>query len=344
MNPSTAAGSAMIIAAGCLQGIFAVPMKYARNWRYENIWLAFTFMALVMFPWMLTIATVPHVLSIYEATPTATLMSIIGFGLCWGIGSTLTGLGLNMLGISLGVAIILGISAAAGSLIPLMILDPGAIHTRQGHLFLVGTSIMLLGISCGARAGYLREKSQDAASFSGHGKSTSFLAGLIIVIVAGLLSSSLNFCYAFGGKAIVAAQSLHVSPTWAPNVVTALATSAGFIANLVYCGYLLRRHAAIPLFWSRAAGVNWSYSTVMAVCWFGGQALYGLGMARMGNLGAIVGWPLLMGMIIVASSLGGLITGEWRATTLRSRSYMFMGLLLVAVALIILAHGQNVAR
>jgi L-rhamnose-H+ transport protein len=83
---------------------------------------------------------------------------------------------------------------------------------------------------------------------------------------------------------------------------------------------------------------------VMAVCWFGGQALYGLGMARMGNLGAIVGWPLLMGMIIVASSLGGLITGEWRATTLRSRSYMFMGLLLVAVALIILAHGQNVAR
>jgi L-rhamnose-H+ transport protein len=346
MTPSFATGSMVVVAAGFLQGIFAVPMKYARNWRYENVWLAFTFMALVVFPWMLTVATVPHLGSIYQTIPATTLTSIIAFGLCWGIGSTLTGLGLNMLGIGLGVAIILGLSAAAGSLIPLVILAPGTIHTRQGYLFLVGTFIMLLGIISGARAGYLREKSQNqcASSSGGQGRGNSFLAGLVVVIVAGLLSSTLNLCYAFGSKAIVTAQSIGASPTWAPNVVTALATSGGFVANLVYCGYLLRRNSTTRLFWLRETRMNWSYSAAMAVCWFGGQALYGLGMAHMGSLGAIVGWPLLMGTIIMASSLAGVITGEWRASTLKSRAYMVAGIALVATALIVLANGQTAAR
>ena len=172
----------MVVVAGFLQGIFAVPMKYARKWRYENVWLAFTLMALVVFPWVFTLATVPHIAAIYRLTPTATFTAIVVFGLCWGIGSALTGLGLNMLGIGLGIVIILGISAAAGSLIPLLVLDPNAIHTHQGHLFLLGTSIMLLGIICGARAGFLRDASQRAVTTSERRENSSFFADVLGVV------------------------------------------------------------------------------------------------------------------------------------------------------------------
>jgi len=130
-------GVGVVIAAGMLQGIFAVPMKFASRWNYENIWLVYSLTGMVVFPWLLVIATVPHPAEIYASTSTTTLFGIAGFGVCWGIGATLTGVGLTLLGIGLGMAIILGLSASLGSLIPLVILHPQTLHTRQGHVFLL---------------------------------------------------------------------------------------------------------------------------------------------------------------------------------------------------------------
>src|SRR6267143_1937993 len=114
-----------------------------------------------MLPWMLTVATVPHLGEVYSLTPMPVLVRIAGFGLCWGIGSALAGLGMNLLGIGLGMAIILGLSASVGSLIPLLILSPQQLHTPQGHRYLIGTAIMLVGIAVSARAGVLRDEARN---------------------------------------------------------------------------------------------------------------------------------------------------------------------------------------
>jgi L-rhamnose-proton symport protein (RhaT) len=208
MTTIAATGFALVLLAGLLGGLFALPMKFARGWNYMNIWLIFATTGLVIFPWMLTAATVPHLPSVYRATPTLVQLAILGFGLCWGVAATLTGLAVRTLGIGPGLAIILGLSASVGSLIPLLVLTPGKIHTYQGHIYLGGTAIMLVGIALGARPGYLREREAAAAmqeeDRSGLG---SFLAGLMVVTASGLLSSSLNFCYAFGGAAMDQAKS-----------------------------------------------------------------------------------------------------------------------------------------
>ncbi|HEX4021687.1 MAG TPA: L-rhamnose/proton symporter RhaT [Acidobacteriaceae bacterium] len=341
MISTIATGSAVVLIAGALQGVFAVPMKFARRWNYENIWLIFAITGLVIFPWILTSATVPHLVQVYRLTPTATLIAIAGFGLCWGIGATLTGLGLNMLGIGLGLAIILGLSASVGSLIPLLVLTPEKIGTYQGHVYMVGTAIMLLGIACGARAGFLREKGSNNHLLENSGlKKGSFFAGLLIVTASGLLSSALNFCYAFGGAAMAATRHLGVSPIWSSNVITALATTGGFVANLLYCAYLLRKNSTAKLFWSSELRVNWIYGAIMGACWFGGQALYGLGVSRMGSFGTVLGWPLLMGMIIITSNAAGFLTGEWKGTAVRSRMYLLSGMALIIVALGVLSLGH----
>ena len=70
-------------------------------------------------PSLLITATVPHPAKIYASSSTTTLFGIAGFGVCSGIGATLTGVGLTLLAIGLGMAIILGLSASLGSLIPL---------------------------------------------------------------------------------------------------------------------------------------------------------------------------------------------------------------------------------
>ena len=58
MDDQILLGAGLVLVAGFLQGLFAVPMKFARRWNYENIWLVFAFTGLVVFPWLLTFATV----------------------------------------------------------------------------------------------------------------------------------------------------------------------------------------------------------------------------------------------------------------------------------------------
>jgi L-rhamnose-H+ transport protein len=332
-------GVIAVITAGILQGVFAVPMKYASRWKYENIWLVYSFCGMVVFPWLLAAATVPELGRVYAFTSAKTLFSIAGFGACWGIGATLTGVGFSILGIGLGLAIILALSASLGSLIPLIILNPQHLHTRQGQIYLIATTIMIIGIVFCARAGWLRDTIRGSELMGA--SRGSFLAGLIICCSSGLLSSALNFSYAFGSEAAFHALNQGASSIWSTGVVTSLAVSGGFLANFLYCGHLLLKHSTIRHFAVRGAGLGWLCGALMGLFWFGGQTLYGLGISRMGSLGVIVGWPLLMGMIIVTGNAAGVLTGEWNGVSMESKLFLASGMLIILVGLSMLAFGQH---
>jgi len=331
-------GLAAVVFAGVLQGLFAVPMKYARRWNYEHIWLIYSLAGMVVLPWMLTIATVPHLGEVYALTPMPVLVRIASFGLCWGIGSALAGLGMNLLGIGLGMAIILGLSASLGSLIPLLILSPQQLHTPQGRTYLVGTVIMLAGIAVCARAGMLRDAARSRSESAPH---RSFLPGFLVCCLSGLFSSALNFSYAFGGDALDRARSLGASQLWSTGVVTALAVSGGFISNLSYCGYLLRKNGTLGKFTGDGAATGWVCGALMGLFWFGGQSLYAIGITWMGELGVVIGWPLLMGMIIVTSNAAGVMTGEWNGVSALTKRFLAFGMLIILTALGVLAMAQR---
>ena len=331
-------GLAAVVFAGVLQGLFAVPMKYARRWNYEHIWLIYSLAGMVVLPWMLTIATVPHLGEVYALTPMPVLVRIASFGLCWGIGSALAGLGMNLLGIGLGMAIILGLSASLGSLIPLLILSPQQLHTPQGRTYLVGTVIMLAGIAVCARAGMLRDAARSGSESAPH---RSFLPGFLVCCLSGLFSSALNFSYAFGGDALDRARSLGASQLWSTGVVTALAVSGGFISNLAYCGYLLRKNGTLGKFTGDGAATGWVCGALMGLFWFGGQSLYAIGITWMGELGVVIGWPLLMGMIIVTSNAAGVMTGEWNGVSALTKRFLAFGMLIILTALGVLAMAQR---
>jgi L-rhamnose-H+ transport protein len=333
-------GLAAVILAGVLQGLFAVPMKYAPHWNYEHIWLSFSLAGMVVLPWMLIYATVPHWADVYSLTPTPALVRIVGFGLCWGIGSALAGLGMNLLGIGLGMAIILGLSASLGSLIPLLILTPQQLYTHQGRTYIAGSVIMLAGIAVCARAGMLRDA---ARKLSAPAPRDSFFAGFVVCCLSGLFSSALNFSYAFGGEAVERARALGASHLWSTGVVTALAVSGGFIVNLVYCGYLLRKNRTLKRLIGHGAGIGWFCGALMGFLWFGGQSLYAVGITRMGELGVVIAWPLLMGMIILTSNAAGLLTGEWNDVSNTTKRFLGFGMLIILAALGVLAMAQRVA-
>src|ERR1700730_604838 len=114
-----AAGICYVLAAGILQGVFLLPMDYVRAWRWERSWLAFSFFGMLAFNWLFAFTALPRILDVYHELPAADVAQLALFGLGWGLGAVLFGLGMARLGLSLGYPIIMGLIAALGALVPL---------------------------------------------------------------------------------------------------------------------------------------------------------------------------------------------------------------------------------
>lgn len=75
---STSIGIASLIAAGITNASFTLPMKYARKWAWENTWLAWTLLALIALPLVVTLVTVPKLFTVYRSAPPAIVLEVAG--------------------------------------------------------------------------------------------------------------------------------------------------------------------------------------------------------------------------------------------------------------------------
>src|SRR6185503_6122735 len=114
-NRMTAAylwGLFWLLIAGVMQGAFPLPMKFTRNWKWEHLWLWYALLAFFVLPLAMAIATVPRWGSVYNDVPAAALAQTATFGLAWGAGSVLYGLGIDALGMTLGYPIMTALTTA----------------------------------------------------------------------------------------------------------------------------------------------------------------------------------------------------------------------------------------
>ena len=324
-------GILLAVLGGVFNGIFALPLKHMKGWRWEHIWLVYSVVGMVLVPWTVAGLSTPHLGEVVRSAP---LVLIWGFGFAWGLGSVFFGLGLDRLGLGLGLALMMGIIAGVGSLVPMLILKPGSLATRQGMIVLAGNAILIAGIWLCAWAGGLRNKQRANA-----GTKQSMTSGLVIAILAGLFSSMLNFSFAFSVETRQRAVELGASPPMASMSIWALTFSAGFLANLAYCLWLIRKSG-----WSNykepGTGVYWAGATSMGVMMFGGILFYGMGASYLGPAGPVIGWPILMGGTIVASNIAGWLTGEWKEAGKHSVSFLTAGILVILVAMIVMTQGR----
>src|SRR5260370_15627611 len=193
MSGSVVWGLAVVVLAGILQGSFAAPMKRMSAWRWENSWLLFALSGLIIFPWIITFATVPNLLEVYSGGSTSTLIKVVSFGLLWGAGATLFGLGISRVGLALGFALILGITASFGSLIPMAILHPEELLLKRGVALIVVTIIMLLGLVFLELAGRPRERDLGTSG----GARSGFTGGLLCLSLFCFFFSLLYFFRVF---------------------------------------------------------------------------------------------------------------------------------------------------
>jgi len=331
-------GLAGVLLGGFLNGSFALPMGRLVAWRWENTWLLYAFVGMVIAPWTLAAVTVPGFMEVYHHATWTTLVAVSLFGFGWGLGSTLFGLGLRRVGMALGMSIILGITAALGSLLPLVVLHPRQVVSRQGYQLIAGTLLVILGVVFCALAGRRRE--QEVPSAAQGTASRSFITGLVICIFSGILSAMLNFGFVFGNELQQLTLALGVSRAVSANLIWSLALSAGFVVNAVYCSYLLSKNRTWSLYAVRSTPPGyWFGALLMGLIWFSGIAVYGIGAAALGSLGGILGWPLFIVMIIMAANFWGIVTGEWKGVSRRSYGYLLIGIAILLMAVFVISSG-----
>ncbi len=333
---STILGMLILVIAGTMNASFPLPMKYTHRWAWENTWLAWTFFALILLPPVLTFSTVPQLGQVYHAAPEGILLEAIFFGAGWGVAQVLFGLAVDAIGIALTFSLVLGTSAAVGTLVPLFKLHPERLNTPAGHGVLGGVALVITGVLVCAVAGRRREN--VLRLHSGSKRNTNL--GLLLAILCGFGASLVNFGLAFGAPLIHAARSFGANEWDASNAVWMPLMLAGAVPNLLYCFWLLTKNRTGHQFRNGHAS-HWALAFAMAVLWLGSTLLYGVATAHLGAWGPILGWPLFMSLIVITASLIGMFTGEWRNCGGLPLRIQWAGVSLLVLAVFILASTSR---
>src|SRR5690242_11810020 len=164
MNPNPALGVFFHWLGGLASGSFYVPYKGVKHWAWETYWLAGGFFSWIIAPWILASLLTKDFFVVLHEAPSSAIFWAFFFGLLWGVGGLTFGLTMRFLGLSLGMAVVLGLCAAFGTLMPPIfsgVFFSQVLGTTSGRIILAGVFVCLLGIASAGVAGIFKERAMS---------------------------------------------------------------------------------------------------------------------------------------------------------------------------------------
>lgn len=330
-----ASGLGIVTLSGILTASFPFPLKFARKWYWENTWLVYSTLALVIIPISLAAWTVPHLSRFYASIPPEDFILPLVFGFGWGIAQVTFGLSIARVGMAMAFAIVIGLSSLLGSMVPLALFHPAAFTGRLEAILIVSAMLLVMGIILYAWAGHDRDRIDATNSPT----SRRFLDGILLCVFTGCFGSMINLGFVFGGKIADQAQSRGISSMTATLCVWAIVLAAGYLPNAFYTLYLLRRNNSTKSFKDRFLPEA-LLGTAAAFLWFFGMFGYGIGASVMGIYGNSIGFAVCMTVLLLWASALGIFSGEWRAASSQARLRMYCSVGLIAASMLTLGFGS----
>jgi len=223
---------------GLASGSFYVPYRRVKTWAWETYWLVGGFFSWIIVPWILALFMTNGLVSVLRETPGGSLFWSYSFGVLWGLGGLTFGLTMRYLGMSLGMAVALGYTAAFGTLMPPIFrgqLVREVLETRSGSVILAGVGICMLGIVLAGAAGISKEKEMSEQQKRVSIKEFSLKKGLLLATFSGVMSA----CFAYGlaaGDPIKQITLRHGTPVlWQGLPVLVVVLLGGFTTNFIWC-------------------------------------------------------------------------------------------------------------
>jgi L-rhamnose-H+ transport protein len=145
---------------------------------------------------------------------------------------------MRFLGLSLGMAVALGLCAAFGTLMPPIfsgVFMTQVLGTKSGQVILIGIFVCLLGISTAGLAGIYKERAMSPEQQKSAIKEFDLKKGLAVATLSGVMSA----CFAYGlaaGTPIKALTLKHGTSTlWQGLPVLVVVLIGGFTTNFIWC-------------------------------------------------------------------------------------------------------------
>jgi L-rhamnose-H+ transport protein len=340
MHTAYLIGLTWIFIAGVMQGIFVLPMKYTRVWKWEHLWFWYSVIAFLILPVTVAILTVPKLAQLFSLVPLRQTLLVAIFGLGWGAGSIFFGLGVDALGMALGFSMMTALYTALGAFIPLVLLTPDMVLRRSGLMIIAGNIVTTVGVVVCAVAGDRRDKLLGNKPVSGMiGPKRSFAVALIICILSGVLSAALNFGYAFGSVIMKTAVRLGATPDNSVNAMWLVLIPAGGFLNIGYCVLLLKRNNSWDRLVRQSKAVDWLGASIMGGLWTVSVIIYGWGANDFGRLGPSLGWSLWNAILIATTFVCGLATREWQGVRGRPLHMLYVGIAVLIIGMFVLGLG-----
>ncbi|HLJ12860.1 MAG TPA: L-rhamnose/proton symporter RhaT [Bryobacteraceae bacterium] len=311
--------------SGVCNGLFTTPMKLESRWKWENLWLGFILVSCIAMPIAIVGWTTPAWRHLLVSAPRNALAAALGFGFAWGFGAIAFGRSVDCLGVSISNSLVIGLSSALGSLVPLILGGTFHFSTKVMTLF-AGILAFLLGVTlCGA-AGLLRDR--EALGPTARPQTQ----GYIFAIAAGVMSAIFNIGFTLALPIANTGLRAGQSQFGATNCIWLLMLGAGAIPNVAYCLFLMRKNGTAELMISHPGVRGWPLSASMGLLWGGSIFLYGAAVPRLGDIGPSIGWPLSLAVGLLVANLMGLLLGEWKSAPIPAIVRMWIGLLALLIA------------
>jgi L-rhamnose-H+ transport protein len=233
---------------GLASGSFYVPFRRVRLWSWETYWLVGGFFSWIIAPWLFGSLMTSDLLGVLRESPRSAIAWAYIFGVLWGLGGLTFGLTMRYLGMSLGMAVALGYTAAFGTLLPPIFRGQFAtevLGTRSGVTILVGVGICMLGIVFAGLAGTMKEREMSEVQKRASIKEFDLKKGLLVATFSGVMSA----CFAYGLAAadpIKATSVRHgTADLWQGLPALVVVLLGGFTTNFFWCLFLnIRNHSS----------------------------------------------------------------------------------------------------
>jgi len=234
---------------GLASGSFYVPYKGVKNWSWETYWLTGGFFSWIICPWVLGAVMTNDLIGVLTQQSMGTLAWTYFFGAMWGLGGLTFGLSMRYLGMSLGMGVALGYTAAFGTLLPPIFKvfidkipveeDIVAIATSTpGLVTLFGVLVCLVGIVIAAQAGFTKEKEMPGEEKKKSIKEFNFKKGILVATFSGIMSACFAFALTAGAPISDASLAAGTDAIWTGLPKLPVVLAGGFTTNFIWCVYL----------------------------------------------------------------------------------------------------------
>ncbi len=340
----------LIFTAGGLAGaMFYLPFQKVKQWAWESYWLIYALVGLVVVPWILALVTSPNTLAVLAAAPRGEIVSCILCGAAWGLGGLTWGLMIRYLGVGLGLAMGAGLTSAVGTLLPPLFKGRAVViamfSSASGLISVASALVSLLGIVFVGLAGMSKEGELSEAEKKKSVAEFNFKKGLLVAIFSGVMSAAMSF--GLQGGPHIQALALSTAPVtgiaWAGMPVLVVVLLGGFVVNAAWCLYLNFKNKTVGDYGRSGSPVlsNVAFAGLAGLIWCSQFVCFKAGEPQMGTT-SYIGWAILMAAQILFSQLIGVVIGEWKGTSIKTRQLLAGGLTLLVGSTVLAGVGPSI--